>query len=155
MKFIILAAAFICSSLARNIEVPTRVGRIVGGSIGNAQNFQYQAFLDVQTEITHHYCGGSIISNQFILTSAHCIEHGFEILASVGVQDLSNTAEASRQSWSIGSKHIIVHEDFDGTHILNEYVLKLFLFHYIYNNMLNLQYCYVKSSEIYRVQRIC
>lgn len=54
--------------------------RIYGGKQADLSNFQYQVSLRV-TEIspfgtvrTNHFCGGSLISDWFILTAAHCFK---------------------------------------------------------------------------------
>lgn len=49
----------------RNLE------RVIGGSDAQEGQFPYQISLRVGGE---HVCGGTIISNKFILTAAHCVE---------------------------------------------------------------------------------
>lgn len=45
--------------------------RVIGGSDAQEGQFPYQVSLRVRGL---HVCGGTIISNDFILTAAHCVE---------------------------------------------------------------------------------
>ncbi|XP_046599054.1 transmembrane protease serine 9 [Neodiprion lecontei] len=49
-----------------------QASRIVGGSYTSIEQYPYQASLQRNG---HHVCGGSIISNTWILTAAHCIRN--------------------------------------------------------------------------------
>lgn len=45
--------------------------RVIGGSDAQEGQFPYQISLRVGGS---HVCGGTIISNKFVLTAAHCVE---------------------------------------------------------------------------------
>ncbi|XP_026326869.1 trypsin-2-like [Hyposmocoma kahamanoa] len=49
-------------------------GKIVGGYNTTIQNIPYQAYLLLQKGNDYYQCGGSIISNRYILTAAHCLK---------------------------------------------------------------------------------
>lgn len=83
---IILSTIFIISTLLVNVHLvfcglvkhennknlirPREIdGRIVGGELVSIKSFPYQVSLQYRN---NHMCGGSIISEKFILTAAHC-----------------------------------------------------------------------------------
>lgn len=47
--------------------------KIVGGSEVSIKNVPYQAHLLIETPKGYYGCGGSIISDTYILTAAHCL----------------------------------------------------------------------------------
>ena len=49
--------------------------RIVGGTEAKRNEFPWQAWLIISLGKGRYYsCGGSLISNQWILTAAHCVD---------------------------------------------------------------------------------
>ena len=67
----LLAAPVLGAKLENAYTVSYKSGRIVGGSTATAGQFPYQAGLD---RLGGHWCGGSIINNNHVLTAAHCVE---------------------------------------------------------------------------------
>jgi len=54
---------------------PSIDSRIVGGSVTVPNEFPWQAFLIAYLPSGGaNYCGGSLISNQWVLTAAHCLQ---------------------------------------------------------------------------------
>nr|XP_016994956.2 serine protease SP24D [Drosophila takahashii] len=50
--------------------------RIVGGTKAKEGQFPHQISLRLRDE---HYCGGVIISNNYVITAAHCVKHGNDV----------------------------------------------------------------------------
>ncbi|KAL6257052.1 hypothetical protein P5V15_011987 [Pogonomyrmex californicus] len=64
--------------------------KIVGGRLARRGEFPFQVSLqDIKTE--HHFCGGSIINQNYVLTAAHCLTEKDikEISVNVGTTDLT------------------------------------------------------------------
>lgn len=63
------------ASFFEQVEVNRRVGRIVGGSIASPHQFPYQAgvLMFIPSIGGQALCGGTLISNQHVLTAARKI----------------------------------------------------------------------------------
>jgi len=48
--------------------------RIFGGDVGNPHCFPYQVGMLLQRPKGLYWCGGSLISDQHVLTAAHCVD---------------------------------------------------------------------------------
>uniref|UniRef100_A0A8D2DSB3 Peptidase S1 domain-containing protein n=1 Tax=Sciurus vulgaris TaxID=55149 RepID=A0A8D2DSB3_SCIVU len=59
--------------------------RIVGGRPAESGKWPWQVSLQVENQ---HICGGSLISNQLVLTAAHCIYGHLEYTVKLGIGDL-------------------------------------------------------------------
>uniref|UniRef100_A0A8C0IVF2 Peptidase S1 domain-containing protein n=1 Tax=Chelonoidis abingdonii TaxID=106734 RepID=A0A8C0IVF2_CHEAB len=64
-----LCVFFSVCGLSRKNATPA--GRIVGGSAALVKEWPWQVSLQVQGS---HVCGGSIITREWIVTAAHCVE---------------------------------------------------------------------------------
>lgn len=82
MKFIIvtcfgLLIELFPISLATNMEISDKVikpddSKVVGGNTASEGQFPYQ--ISLRNRKNQHFCGGSIINEQWILTAAHCVD---------------------------------------------------------------------------------
>ncbi|XP_049790925.1 brachyurin-like isoform X11 [Schistocerca nitens] len=95
LHLLVLAATVIAAQAAVNwsdvkpmrqhVSVPVKVlkgaGRITNGEVATLGQFPYQAGLIITVSEGQVFCGGSIISDTWILTAAHCADPGtlFEI----------------------------------------------------------------------------
>ena len=89
---------------------PSVAGRIVGGTEVKAHSWPWQ----VSLQAGDHFCGGSLINQQWILTAAHC-EPGFEWgngdqIIEIGMHDLHDRAKFQR---TVTVDQIISHEDYN------------------------------------------
>lgn len=61
------------SPLAMNSSENVAMKRIFGGDSANPHSFPFQAGMLVQRPYGIFWCGGSVISDEFVLTAAHCL----------------------------------------------------------------------------------
>ncbi|XP_031763541.2 trypsin-3-like [Galleria mellonella] len=48
-------------------------GKIVGGTETNITSYPYQVYVEVLRGVLSYGCGGSILSDKYVLTAAHCL----------------------------------------------------------------------------------
>nr|AAM96941.1 trypsin 2 [Phlebotomus papatasi] len=75
--------------------------KIVGGKPINIEEVPYQVSLNLNDFGLQHFCGGSILSEKFIMTAAHCTFPG----ESIDVTPYINVRTGSSYSESQGSLH--------------------------------------------------
>ncbi|XP_063926436.1 brachyurin-like [Zophobas morio] len=118
MKTIIFVLTLICLTFAAP-EFPVLVSRrktnlnpsprTVGGNIAEPHSIPYQALLEFYTETYGWYCGGSVISQHYVLTSATCANNTLEVLVTLGAH---NAFITETTQINVYSTDIIVHEHF-------------------------------------------
>ncbi|XP_003689752.1 trypsin-7-like [Apis florea] len=86
---------------------PVDEGRIVGGQPASINEHPYQVSLRFHNR---HVCGGSIISELWIVTAAHCVQSFFvrSVSIKVGTSDLTDT-----NATVINAAEIIIHERYE------------------------------------------
>ncbi|KAM4837280.1 plasma kallikrein [Thomomys bottae] len=86
--------------------------RIVGGTNSSLGEWPWQVSLQVKMTSRSHVCGGSIISDQWILTAAHC----FDLISHMDVWHiyggLINLSEITKETPSSQIKELIIHENY-------------------------------------------
>ncbi|XP_011185319.3 brachyurin [Zeugodacus cucurbitae] len=98
--------------------------RIINGEIAGRKQFPYQAGLEFFTLLGGVWCGGSIISDRWIIGAAHCTEAliaGVNVY--VGAFNRLDRKEAGQHVIYVTRKHIILHENYDDIELTNDLVL--------------------------------
>ncbi|XP_045139179.1 brachyurin-like [Portunus trituberculatus] len=99
---------------------PIRSPRIVGGREASPHSWPHQAALFIDDI---YFCGGSLISNEWVLTAAHCIHGAKSVEVVLGAH---NIREHEATQVSLTSTQFTVHENWDSHKMRNDIaVIKL------------------------------
>ncbi|XP_047445703.1 chymotrypsin-like elastase family member 2A [Mugil cephalus] len=121
MKFVILAL-FVAGAYGCGLPTYTPIiTRVVGGDDVRQHSWPWQVSLQYKSgSAFYHTCGGTLISNQWVLTAAHCIgSRTYRVY--LGKHSLQSANEPG--SVAITPERIIVHENWDSANIRNDIAL--------------------------------
>ncbi|XP_054158034.1 proclotting enzyme-like [Oppia nitens] len=76
--------------------------RIIGGALANPKDWIWMAALLLKSQ-TQPYCGGALVTNQHILTAAHCLKDltPEDIIIRLGAYDFSASADPEAQDFVV------------------------------------------------------
>nr|QGT40991.1 Chy5a [Tomicus yunnanensis] len=93
--------------------------RIVGGSVATRGAFPYQAALIINSG---SFCGGSIISNQWVLTAAHCVDTASAVQVILGAHNPRSTVNEPTQLRLVANGRV-VHTGWETSVLQNDIAL--------------------------------
>lgn len=99
-------------------------GRIFRGTVSQRNQFPYYVFIEnfIEEEVVET-CGGSVISNEWILTAAHCVQGALKIAIHFGVHETRNAAEPDRLIWIIKKPKVFIHPGYSSDDIIHDIAL--------------------------------
>lgn len=99
-----ILAVIVGSCVSFRLDAPAKSIRLVGGETARPGQFPYQVSLRRPQKFSNkivvfrHRCGGSIISNRWVLSAAHCTQGTYSNASSlsvfVGAHNISNDGRA-------------------------------------------------------------
>ncbi|TMW53550.1 hypothetical protein DOY81_001314 [Sarcophaga bullata] len=95
-------------------------GRITNGELAKPGQFPYQVGLSLAFGEKSAWCGGTLISDRWVLTAAHCTDNADSVTVYLGAIDIKNGNEKGQQRIFVSKKNIIVHEDWDAAVLRND-----------------------------------
>jgi len=96
-------------------------GRITNGIIAEAKQFPYQVGLLMYMEGGAGWCGGTLISDRWIITAAHCtdaLSTGVDVY--LGAWDRTDRKEPNQQIIFVPKSYVIVHENWEPAALKND-----------------------------------
>ncbi|KAL7732819.1 hypothetical protein ACLKA6_005954 [Drosophila palustris] len=105
--------------LIRRYGIPD--GRITKGQLADPGQFPYQVGLLLYVNGGAAWCGGSLISDRWIVTAAHCTDAlttGVDVY--LGAWNRANKEEKGQQVVFVETKNVIVHENWEPTTLRND-----------------------------------
>lgn len=97
--------------------------RITGGQFANVNQFPYQAALVISLPDQQSFCGGSLISNNFVMTAGHCLDTATMATVMMGAHNVSLSTESSRAIQLIMARNFIIHQNYNSSQYQNDIAL--------------------------------
>ncbi|XP_066260179.1 uncharacterized protein [Euwallacea similis] len=94
--------------------------RIIGGDVATPHAYPFQVALYVYVYSALYFCGGSLITNEFVMTAAHCVDGATNFIAVLGAHDLK-TQEDNRLAFNTST--FIIHNGWNSNTLQNDIAL--------------------------------
>ena len=113
--FLVVLPVLSLLSLGQTAELPQP--RIVGGEYVDILEYPFQVMLVIDFKTVAFYCGGVIISERWVLTTAHCLDDVDTFFLRMGISDVTDDGHVAHV------KLFHCHEKFDGEIFFNDICL--------------------------------
>eukprot|EP00058_Branchiostoma_floridae_P017554 XP_002603042.1 hypothetical protein BRAFLDRAFT_132269 [Branchiostoma floridae] len=96
--------------------------RVVGGTVAEPGSWPWQVSLRANDDVTWHFCGGSIISEEWVVTAAHCVDGNYKPLVVVGEHSREDEGDDPERA-VVATAMTIAHPDFYWWTMVNDVAL--------------------------------
>ncbi|CAH1246895.1 OVCH1 [Branchiostoma lanceolatum] len=96
--------------------------RVVGGTEAEPGSWPWQVSLRPVDDETWHFCGGSIISEEWVVTAAHCVDGDYKPLVVVGEHTREDEGDDPERA-VVATATTINHPDFNWWTMVNDVAL--------------------------------
>ncbi|XP_055910849.1 uncharacterized protein LOC129945214 [Eupeodes corollae] len=97
--------------------------RIFGGTMAKPNAFPYQAGMMLQRAQGLYWCGGSLISDEYILTAAHCVDAVRRALIFLGAHEIRNRDEDGQKRIEVTKRNFLIHPEWNARRLRNDIAL--------------------------------
>uniref|UniRef100_A0A1I8PY48 Peptidase S1 domain-containing protein n=1 Tax=Stomoxys calcitrans TaxID=35570 RepID=A0A1I8PY48_STOCA len=94
--------------------------RITNGELAKAGQFPYQVGLSLVFGNQGAWCGGTLISDRWILTAAHCTDGADGVTVYLGAIDIKDDHEKGQQRIYTSKSNIVIHDHWDPSTLSND-----------------------------------
>ncbi|CAH0549560.1 unnamed protein product [Brassicogethes aeneus] len=119
--FIVFCIVAFCNSYAHPTNITSDLKKkhlkIIGGQEAQPHSFPYQVALEIRDKYSYAFCGGSLISANYVLTSASCLQTAITADVILGAHKLSDSENTQLR---LSSSDFVFHDDYDPTELSND-----------------------------------
>lgn len=116
--FLVVTALMLSAVNGADLNEPSIGTRIVNGKNSTRGQFPFYAFLNVQENGFNGSCGGSLISNEWVVSAAHCLQAASSVEVHLGSLRASNLTEEGRVILNVNKFRIFVHPQYNADKFL-------------------------------------
>lgn len=95
-------------------------GRITNGQIAKPKEVPYQAGLELHIGGKSGWCGGSVLSEEWIMTAAHCTDPAEAITVYLGYVNIKNGHDVGQIKIKTSKSNVVIHPKWDPKTITND-----------------------------------
>ncbi|GAB0098284.1 Peptidase S1 domain-containing protein [Sergentomyia squamirostris] len=95
-------------------------GRIVGGTYAQPHQFPYQVGLILHLPDGNGFCGGSLLSRNYVMTAAHCLDTPSSAIAILGAHHINEANEPNQQRIFSEGSTFRLYQNWDASLVRND-----------------------------------